>query len=108
MSSDLLELCRSSVPLLQEMLGRGAARGLQSITTRPFLAPRSLGFTGFHSNEGAPAEKTTHSVEELAVFLKIFNSVSPKAQNHVLQQILTLNDEYSPNTLSSALAYIVP
>lgn len=56
----LLELESSSVPLLQENVGLGAAFGLHSITTCPFFAPSSLGLTGLNSNEGAPTADTKH------------------------------------------------
>lgn len=42
--------------LLQEKVGLGAALGRHSITTRPFLAARTL-FTGLCSNVGAQAEE---------------------------------------------------
>lgn len=50
----LVELESSSVSLLQEKAGFGAALGRHSITTRPFLAARTL-FTGLCSNVGAQA-----------------------------------------------------
>lgn len=59
--SHLLVLESSSVPLLQENVGRGAALGLHSNTTRLFFAPSSLCFTGFSSNEGAPTKKKTEN-----------------------------------------------
>lgn len=49
-----MELESSSVSLLQEKAGFGAALGRHSITTRPFLAARTL-FTGLCSNVGAQA-----------------------------------------------------
>lgn len=58
--SYLLELESSSVPLLQEIMGLGAAFGLHSISTRPFFAPSSLCLTGLNSNEGAPTDNTKH------------------------------------------------
>lgn len=52
----LLELDSSSVSLLQDRAGLGAAFGRHSITTRPFFAARTL-FTGLCSNVGAQAEE---------------------------------------------------
>lgn len=49
-----MELDSSSVPLLQEKTGLGAALGRHSISARPFLGARTL-FTGFRSNVGAQA-----------------------------------------------------
>lgn len=52
----LVELESSSVSLLQEKAGFGAALGRHSITTRPFLAASTL-FTGLCSNVGAQSEE---------------------------------------------------
>lgn len=49
-------LKRSSLSLVQVKRGRGAALGLHSITTRPFLAPRSCFFKGLNSKVGAQAK----------------------------------------------------
>lgn len=70
--SYLLELDSSSVPLLQENVGLGAAFGLHSITIRPFFAASSLCLTGLNSNEGAPSDNTKHQhwVTEFTVHME--------------------------------------
>lgn len=55
-AADLVELDSSSVSLLQEKVGLGAAFGRHSITTRPFLGASPF-FSERRSNFGARAEE---------------------------------------------------
>lgn len=54
MKRHLVELDSSSVPLLQEKTGLGAALGRHWISALPFIGARTL-FMGFRSNVGAQA-----------------------------------------------------